>query len=40
MDPPGSGIISSGPGWKLLKTIYIPLKICFTKRKGKGSMLI
>lgn len=34
-DPPGSVIISSGPGWKLLKTIYIPLKTCFTKRESK-----
>lgn len=34
-DPPGSVIISGGPGWKLLKTIYILLKTCFTKRESQ-----
>lgn len=34
-DPAGSVIISSGPGWKLLKTIYIALKTCFTERESE-----
>lgn len=34
--------MSSGPAWKLLKAIYIPLKTCCTKRVSadRGTVLI